>query len=259
MILDLHDLCFSYEKTRVLNNITVSFNRGKIYGIIGPNGSGKTTLLRCINRILEPEGKVSYGETDLAYLQRKKLAAMIGFVPQKESIDFPFTVLDILKMGRYHSMKPFSEMTGEDFRMIDYVSDLLDLETFLDRNINEISGGEFQKVIIARALIQEPVIILMDEPTLHLDPGHQLELLDIVKKVTRDKDMISIMVSHDLYMAGRFFDELIIMNHGTVHSVGKPIDVLTKKTIREIYNVDVDIIHEQNDDSIIIVPKKLCS
>jgi len=241
MDLSINNLSFSYGSSQVLRGITHTFEAGLITGIIGPNGSGKTTLLRSINGIVLADGEIALGKRDLKKMKRKEIARHMAFVAQKEDISFPFSVYEILLMGRYPYLSPRKKITEKDYEIVDGIIALMGIDTIRDRAINAISGGEFQKAMIARALVQEPGVILLDEPTLHLDLNHQFEILNFIQKICREKNLIVVMVSHDLYLAGKYLDRCIILNRGLIHDAGKTREVLTPSSIKEIYNVDADV------------------
>lgn len=256
MILEIRDISFAYNSERVLNNISFKVAPGKILGIVGPNGAGKTTLLRCINNVLKPaQGVVYLDGTKLAQLRRKEIARLIGFVPQRESVAFPFTVYEIIFMGRYPHLQGFGMAQEEDYRVVDDTIRLLNIEHLKHRRIDELSGGEFQKVVLARALVQEPKVLLLDEPTLHLDIRHQLELLEQITEIIAHKQIITVMVTHDLFLVGRYCEDVLVMKGGRIYSFGRTRDILTPDVIRNVYNIEVDIFTDTSSDKLIIIPK----
>jgi len=185
MKLKIKNISFSYDSVDALKNISFEAEEGEILGIIGPNGSGKTTLLKCINRVLKPkEGVVMLDDMDLSVLNQREIAQKIGVVPQQSFSQFPFTVFDIVLMGRYPYITRFGGEKKEDFDMVEECLNLCGISHLAERLIIEISGGEYQRVIIARALAQNPKVLLLDEPTLHLDINHQIELLELLKHAT---------------------------------------------------------------------------
>ena len=209
VLLKIKNISFSYESVKALENVDFEAKDGEVLGIIGPNGSGKTTLLRCINRVLKPKvGAVLIDEKDISRLERREIARKIGVVPQHSTI-FPFTVFDVVLMGRFPYMKKFG---GENLNGFEAVKNAMKLTGTLhlaERLIDELSGGEMQRVMIARALAQEPDVLLLDEPTLHLDINYQLEVLELVRKITEEKKLITLLVSHDLNLAARYCDCLL--------------------------------------------------
>jgi len=194
--LKIQGLNFRYNDRLVLEDINLEVEEGEILTLLGPNGSGKTTLLRCIVRILNPErGCIFINEKQISKMKREQLAKRIGYVPQSESSSFPVTVFDTVLMGRkpYLSWNP----TFKDFRIVSEVLHLLGLEEFTLRDLNELSGGEKQKVLIARTIAQGPEIMLLDEPTSSLDLKHQLEVLEVVRSLAKEKG-ISVMEKYSV-------------------------------------------------------------
>ncbi|HDN97726.1 MAG TPA: ABC transporter ATP-binding protein, partial [bacterium] len=238
MKLKIKNISFSYDSVDALKNISFEAEEGEILGIIGPNGSGKTTLLKCINRVLKPkEGVVMLDDMDLSVLNQREIAQKIGVVPQQSFSQFPFTVFDIVLMGRYPYITRFGGEKKEDFDMVEECLNLCGISHLAERLIIEISGGEYQRVIIARALAQNPKVLLLDEPTLHLDINHQIELLELLKSLAKKKNLIIIMVSHDLNLASRFSDKILILKEGKIYRAGLPEEVLTPQIIKEVYGI----------------------
>lgn len=241
MLLEVKDVSFSYESVRALRDVCFKAKDGEVLGIIGPNGSGKTTLLRCINRVLEPRvGAVLINGEDMSKWDRRRVARKIGVVPQHSTI-FPFTVLDVVLMGRFPHVRTLEREKAEDLEAVRNAMRLTGTLHLAERLIDELSGGEMQRVIIARALAQEPQVLLLDEPTLHLDISHQLEVLELIRRITRERGLITILVSHDLNLASRYCDRLILLNSGKIHSMGSAGEVLTPENIGQVYRVNVQV------------------
>ena len=255
MRLKVRNLSFSYDSVEVLGDISFELKQGETLGVVGPNGSGKTTLLRCINKLLKPKaGVVFLDDMNLALIRQKEIAKKIGVVPQNSINRFPFTVFDTVLMGRFPHIKRFDKEKERDFNVIDRCLRLCGIEPLASRLITEISGGEHQKVIIARALAQEPQVLLLDEPTLHLDINHQIELLQLVKILAKEEDLIVVMVSHDLNLAARYSDRILILKEGEIYRAGLPEEVLTYQCIKEVYGIETEIIRSSLTNSINIVP-----
>jgi len=223
---------------------------GEVLGIVGPNGSGKTTLLRCINMVLKPKaGTVLIDGQDILELDRKEIAKSIGVVPQNSNVRFPFTVLDVVLMGRTPHMERLDRESLKDIEVAKKAMEMTNTEHLADRLIDEVSGGEKQRVIIARALAQEPKILLLDEPTLHLDINHQLELLELIRELSKRNSLVVILVSHDLNLAARYCDRMILLSSGKIHSAGRPSEVLTPENIKEVYQVVVEVSKDPETDA----------
>ena len=200
--MEVKDLRYTYNGYLVLDGVDLEVREGEILGILGPNGCGKTTLLRNLNKNLEPQGGcVLLDETDLERMTKKEIARNIAVVPQTNDISFSFTAREIISMGRMPFKRLMDPDTREDQEIIDRAIASTGLEKLQDRRINTMSGGERQRVMIARALVQTPRVLLMDEPTLHLDINTQFEALDLVSKLAREQNLTVVIVSHDLPMA----------------------------------------------------------
>ncbi len=252
-MLKVKDLSVGYGKRQILNNINLNINKGEVFGIIGPNGSGKTTLVKTITKVLrQTTGEVFINDKNIMDMKSTEIAKHIGVVSQVISINFEFTVEDIVLMGRTPYMKG-----GESAEDLDIVKEAMKKTNtyFLrERYVTQLSGGELQRVIIARALAQQPDILLLDEPTSHLDITNQIEILNLVKKESK-KGMLVIAVVHDLNLAAYYCDKLALIRDGTLRSFGTPAEVLTPKNIQDVYNLSVEIITNKITNSLYVIPK----
>ncbi len=236
----IRDVEFSYASVPILKNICMEVAESEILGIIGPNGAGKSTLLRCIDRILSPQkGTIFLNERDISKMSRLEIAKRMGYIPQSTTQVFPATVFETVLMGRRPHIS--WRCNERDVEKVLEVLHLLDLEGLAMRDINELSGGQQQKVFIARALVQEPDVLLLDEPTSNLDIKHQLEVMDIIKEIARKRGISAIMAIHDLNLAARYADRLIMMKNGMIYAAGEHFSVLTPENIREVYGVEVEV------------------
>lgn len=243
VLLTIENLNFTYKHHIILNNIRLHFEKGRGYSIVGPNGCGKTTLLKNINKRIEPEQKsIQLFGKDISNYPIKQIAQKIGAVPQNIMIDYNFSAQEIVTMGRNPYLKRFQSINMIDKQIVKQA--MMDTETweFRNRAIHELSGGELQRVIIARTLAQDTDIILMDEPISNLDLHHQIQILELTKKLIQHKNKTVIMVLHDLNLAARYSDEIILMNRGEVTALGSPHQVITKKNIEKIYKIKVEIL-----------------
>ena len=237
--LEVRELGYDYDGRPILDSVTWDLRKGEILGVLGPNGCGKTTMLRNLNRNLSPKrGCVVLDGTDLEDMAKRDIARHIAAVPQSNEIRFAFTVREMVAMGRMPFQEAFRGNSSEDERIIDEAMELTGITHMSDRLINTMSGGERQRVIIARALAQQPEILLMDEPTLHLDINMQFEVLDLVSKLSKDRGLTVVIVSHDLPMVARYCDRIILIHDRTVWAEGKPEDVLTPENMRTVFNID---------------------
>ena len=251
MKLKIAGLQFSYNSHPVLEDVDFKVEKGEMLTIIGPNASGKTTLLKCINNILRPKkGTIYLDDRSLGGLTMKEIARKIGHVPQSGAESFPTTVFDTVLMGRkpHGGWKP----SDKDLDIVSKTMEKLGLEDIAMRNIGEISGGQRQKVLIARAVAQNPDILLLDEPTSSLDLKHQLEVLDVVKKQTENGISV-VMTMHDLNLAARYSSKILMLMDGKIFAAGG-MGVLNTRNIESVFGVKVDII--KNSGRPMIIPKE---
>ena len=242
MELKILDLSFSYNSTKTLDSIALKIKGRDILCIIGPNGSGKTTLLKCMNKKLKPTtGAVLVNDINILRMNRKEVAKNIGAVPQVSTVSFPFTVYDLVMMGRYSHMRRFSAENENDRAVVSQCLARTGIVHMADRLITEISGGEYQKVVIARALAQQPKILLLDEVTSHLDINHQIEILELVKTLSETENLAIVMVLHDLSLAARYSTKTIMLQKGRVFACGRPEDVISIENIRDVYGIEVEM------------------
>lgn len=226
-----------YGKSRVLQQVTLDFQGGGFAGVIGPNGSGKTTLLRLISGVLQPwEGSVSLFGSSLSSLSRREVARAVGVVPQESFFAFDFTAFETVLMGRSPYLRRFEFETDEDRRVALEAMELTDTIHLKDRSINGLSGGERQRVVIARVLAQKPRILILDEPTSHLDINHQLEVCQILERLN-SQGLTVVVISHDLNLAGQYCQRLILMDRGKVVASGSPGEILIPSLIEKVYGV----------------------
>lgn len=238
MILHIKDVDFSYATQQILRRISFDIPEHAIVSILGPNGAGKTTLLKCINHILKPRGGIiAITDIDMQSLSRLAIARKVGYVPQRCETG-RITVFDTILLGRYPHCT--WKITDKDLRMAQSIIDHLHLRHLSLRSIDELSGGELQKVAIARALVQEPEILLLDEPTSNLDLKNQLETLTFIRHIVLEHHIAVIMTLHDISMALRFSDSVILLKNGEVFSHTKTGDV-TASMIEEVYSLPVTI------------------
>ena len=224
--------------------------------LVGPNGSGKTTMIKCIDRILKPKGSILLnGGRDLQSLSRQEVAKYIGYVPQSTTSVLTSTVFDTILMGR----KPHMgwRVQDDDIDKVVDIMKLLHVEEFALKDFSELSGGQKQRVLIARALCQEPEVLLLDEPTSNLDVKHQLEALDTVTSIVKKTGISALMAIHDLNLAARYSDNLVMLKRGKVHDIGDPLSLLTKENIRSIFSVEAVVMTDL--DRPYVVPIKSLS
>ncbi len=231
-----------YDSIPALNNVEFSVHSHEFIGILGPNGSGKTSLLRTISRVLRPiVGTVLVDENDIYSMTPTNVARKIAVVPQDGSVHFNFTALEIVMMGRNPHLSPFQLESRRDLQVAKRAMTQARCLHLANRRINELSGGERRRVLIARALAQEPSLLLLDEPTLNLDINNQIELMRTVCSLCRERGIAVLSVFHDFNLAARYSDHIILLNEGRVFSVGTPEEVLTKENLKEVFKVNAEI------------------
>ncbi|MCD6236105.1 MAG: ABC transporter ATP-binding protein [Thaumarchaeota archaeon] len=246
---------FYYDSIKALDGITFSANRGEFIGLIGPNGSGKTTLLKVIDKALKPvRGSVYLNFRDISKMGWRELAREIAVVPQNTQIDFDFKVFDVVMMGRHPHLGRFSIESEGDEKKVRYWMKLTNVLHLADRSIKEISGGERQRVLIARALAQEPEVLLLDEPTANLDVNYQLEIMSLLRRLVMENELTIICAIHDLNLAARYSDKLLVMKNGRIVRIGEPWKILTRKLLREVFNIEAKIYRDEESGKPIIIP-----
>jgi len=233
--IDARRLSCGYRGEPVLKDLSFAVNRGDFFILIGPNGSGKTTLMKSLAGILGATGDLKVLGRPVADYSRKALARHIAFVPQQLPVDFPFSVREVVLMGRAPHQGILGLETLADLAAADRVMAITDIAQLADRRLNCLSGGELQRVFIAKALCQEPEIILLDEPTAFLDLAHQIQVMDLLENLKEEKGITIIMVCHDLNLAAMYGDRLLLMRAGEILSMGTPNEVLTFPTLEAAY------------------------
>ena len=246
MSLQIKNLSFGYKKNQmILNNINLEIKQGEILGILGPNGTGKTTFIKCINNIHKPnEGRILYDGNNIMNLSQLNIAKIIAYVPQYTNNFFPMNVIDTVMMGRMPYVK--KNYSDEDKEIVFSIIKKMNLEKFAFRNIKEMSGGERQRVFIARAMAQQPNIIILDEPTSSLDLYNQLFILHTITQLAKENNITIIMTIHDLNLASMFCDNILMLKDAHIFAHGKPESILTAENIYEMYKVRTEITTPEN-------------
>ena len=236
MRIDVQDISFSYGPHTVLNHISCRINSGEILCIVGPNGSGKSTLAKCMDGLLTPRSGTillqGTKHTDLSPVER---ARIVGYVPQSPSPGFSTTVFETVMMGR----RPHGawRTSREDIHKVARVIRQMDLEQEALRDINQLSGGQRQRVFIARALAQEPRALILDEPTSALDMAHQLDTMKTLRALTQAQGLSVTIILHDLNLAARYGDRILMLDKGNIHAMGKPETVFTPDNLARVYGI----------------------
>ncbi len=244
-----------YGSVKILENVSFTVKEGDFVGIVGPNGSGKTTLLKSISRTLKPyTGTILLDKTDVYSIKSVDLAKQMAIVPQESNIGFSFTALDIVLMGRNPHMKRFQMESESDLNIVRKAMNRTNTWHLADRPINELSGGEKQRVVIARALAQEPKVLLLDEPLTHLDMINQLEIMDLVKELCVKERLIVLAVIHDLNLAARYCSSLLLLKGAKIFAAGPVENVLTSENIKAVFRVDAIVKKSLVTNSLFVIP-----
>ncbi len=244
MKIKIDGLGVNYGAHRALDGVSFEGSPGEVISVIGPNGSGKSTLIKCIAQVHKPtNGKIFLNDADAARMDPGEIARLIGYVPQNFHYLFFSTVMETVLLGRKPHIK--WKVSQHDLDVVQQALDSMNIISFAGKFMDQLSGGEKQKVYIARALAQEPELFLFDEPTSNLDLKHQIEVLEITRRLTKSRGASMIVALHDLNLAYTYSDTVLVLNHGKVHAFGKPEDVLTRETIRDVYDVDAMIVESE--------------
>lgn len=258
MELKASSLQIGYGDHVVVEDMDVEIQRDKITTIIGPNGSGKSTVLKAITRLIRyQKGSVMLGGKDILEMKPKELAKSIGVLPQIHTAPSDFRVKELVGYGRMPHQKMLAGKSAEDEQIIQWAMEVTGTWQFRDKSIYEISGGESQRVWIATVLAQKPEILFLDEPTTYLDISHQLETMQLVRKLNRETGIGVVMVLHDLPQALEVSDHIIVIKNGKKYSEGTPEAVITAQMMQDVYNVDCEIVHLPGRSKPLIAFKQL--
>jgi iron complex transport system ATP-binding protein len=255
-MLNIKNLCFSHNHggPDILKGISIAIDEGRMTTLLGPNGSGKTTLFKCIAGLWKPrQGSILLGDRDVMKLSYGQRAGIIAVVPQDHEPPFPYTVADVVLMGRASHVSLFSTPEKEDVAKAEEAMETTDIIHLRKRHYTKISGGERQLVLIARALAQETPVLILDEPTSHLDFRNQIVILSKVREIVRQKGLTVLMTLHDPNMAMQFSDTVAMISGGEIMAGGAPYDVLTRENLLAMYGIDCTVI--RNNGTAMICPK----
>ncbi len=252
---ELENVSAGYDRNLVVENLSLAVAEGEIAALLGPNGAGKSTLLRVLTGLLKPAaGAARLFGADVAGLKAAERARLVAVVPQELTTPMAYTVAELVLMGRTALLNPWRQPSSADARIVERTLVYTDVSDLRDRSLDALSGGEKQRAVIAMALAQEPRIILMDEPTTHLDLNHALEIMQIVERLNREQGVTVIMTSHDLNLAAEFCQRLILLDHGRVAADGPPAAVLREDILREVYHCDLRIRPDPQTGGLFVAP-----
>jgi iron complex transport system ATP-binding protein len=245
---------FGYNGKNTLNDISIEASKGEFIGLIGPNGSGKTTLLRCINGVLKPKmGTIFVDGKNIDKMKIKEVAKVCANVPTDAAEDLALTVHEFVFLGRYPYVGGMWWESKEDEQIVENALKTFKLEPLANRKLSELSSGEQARVLLAKAVVQRPQVMLVDEPSAHLDLRYKLEVMEELRALSRSGITV-ITASHDLNLMSKFCDRVLMISNGKIVSFGLPADVMTEENIRDVYGVEVRIFRE--DDEIYAIPKR---
>ncbi|AVP64764.1 ABC transporter ATP-binding protein [Clostridium botulinum] len=237
------NLAIAYEDKLIVDGLNMNIPKGKITTIIGPNGCGKSTVLKTIGRILKPKkGLVYLNGDDIRNLSTKEVAQKMAILPQAPQAQGGLTVGELVSYGRFPHKKGFGKLSPEDKKVIQWALDITKLTELEVTMVDNLSGGQRQRVWIAMALAQQTDLILLDEPTTYLDMAYQLEVLELLYNLNREQSCTIVMVLHDLNLAARFADYMIAIRSGSIISHGTPEEIMTKKVLKDTFNIDAEIV-----------------
>ncbi|MFI0981137.1 ABC transporter ATP-binding protein [Streptomyces sp. NPDC021093] len=248
-------LTLGYEDRTVVRELDLAVPDGRVTVIVGPNACGKSTTLRALGRLLKPQGgAVLLDGAELARIPTKKIAQSIGLLPQTPVAPEAITVADLVSRGRQPHQAWWKQWSGEDERAVTDAMERTDVAALADRSVDELSGGQRQRVWIAMALAQETDLLLLDEPTTYLDISHQVEVLDLVRQLNRERGRTVVVVLHDLNQAARYADHLVAMKAGEIVAEGAPADVVTEDLVREVFGLEAVVVPDPVTGSPLVVP-----
>ena len=249
-VIDARNISFSYAAKPAMGDVSFTIDEAQIVAVIGPNGSGKTTLLKIINGTLFPDdGQMLIDGKETGRWQRKEIAQKVAIVPQETAMIFPFYAEEIVLMGRFPHLGRYGFEDKKDYKIVHEAMEKTDTLAFADRRFSELSAGERQRVLIARALAQEPKVLLLDESAVFLDLKHQSQFLALLRQLNTMQKLTVIFVTHDINLAAQNADRIILLDFGEIYAIGKPAEVITAANIKEVYDVDAGIDSNSYDGS----------
>ena len=252
--LGLHEMSVTLGGTRVVHNVSATIERGEWVALVGPNGAGKTTILRAIARLVPFEGSIVLEGRDVASSARREIARSIALVPQRPQTPPELTVAEYVLLGRTPHIPYLATEARADRLAAERAITRLAIRAFVERQLGSLSGGELQRVVLARTLAQESPILLLDEPTSALDLGGQQRALELIDSLRRDEGLTVISTMHDLSLAGQYADRLVLLDHGQVVADGSARDVLSEASVAKYYDANVRVIHENG--SVFVLPQR---
>jgi iron complex transport system ATP-binding protein len=251
VVVEAKSVSFNYGSESVIKNVTLNAFPGEVLVVIGPNGAGKTTLIKLLANIIKPSsGKIEFDGVDLRLMSKDEVTRIVSYSPQDNVIPSILTVYEVVLLGRIPHLS--WRIGKNDLKITEGVLKELGLEAYAKKYAGQLSGGERQMILIAQALVREPRLLLLDEPVSNLDIRNQLEILDLIKRITKQRKITTITILHDLNLAVRYADKVAILNDGSIFAYGNPEEVLTPETLSCVYGVEAEVV--RNNNSIQIIP-----
>lgn len=258
VILQTKDLCVGYRDHRVIQNINLSVERGKVYSIIGPNGCGKTTLMRAISRNIRPaSGSVLLDGQNIFKMNTRLVARRIAVLSQNNATMSDVSVRALVQYGRFAHKEWWRGNSSEDVSIVDWALEKTGMTGYSNRKINTLSGGERQRAWIAMSIAQKPEILLLDEPTTYLDISHQLEIMELVARLNREEGITILMVLHDINHAARYSDELVVIHDHRIYQQGDPWSILRGDVLKKVFRVEAELSEDSENGTPIFYAKRV--
>ncbi|MBE6518134.1 MAG: ABC transporter ATP-binding protein [Thermoplasmata archaeon] len=252
-MLDVKDLAFSYTDEETLKCIEMLIKPGEFVALMGPNGSGKTTLMRCINKVMKiNNGSVNIDGDDILSMTMEDIAKICTTVPADTPLDFALTVRDFVSLGRTPFINSLWWESDEDEAIVDKAMWDLGITKYSERRLHELSSGERARVLLAKGVVQTPKLMLVDEPSAHLDIKYKVQVMEILKDLTRRTGLTVLIASHDINLLTRFCDRIMLLSKGKILDCGLAKDVVTKESIREVFGIEVELV--ECNDTLYILP-----
>jgi ABC-type cobalamin/Fe3+-siderophores transport system ATPase subunit len=253
-MIEIRDLDVKYGSQQVLQSVSLEVKSGETLALLGPNGSGKSTLIRALSGVVRASGNMRIAGRELGTLSAAERARLVAVVPQSSSLPPAFTVWETVLLGRTPHLNFLGQVSALDEKLAGEALEKVDALALKDRRVGELSGGEQQRVLLARALAQATPVLLLDEPTTHLDLQHQIGLLELVRALARDEELTVLIALHDLNLAARYADRVALIVAGAIRAVGAPKEVLRPELISEIYRWPVQVLEHPFLDVPLILP-----
>lgn len=253
--MEAHQISFSFNGTPILDQVSMRIESGTMVGVIGPNGAGKSTLVRLLSRVLLPlDGEVRLNGLEINRWRPGELARLLAVVPQDPELPPAFTAWEMVLMGRAPYLDWMGNESPRDRQIVHQAMAAARIEHLATRYVGQLSGGERQRVVVARALAQEPRVLLLDEPTSHLDINHQVDTLCLIKRLVTEEGLAALAVFHDLNLAAQYCDHLVLLHNGRVVAQGPPTVVLTPELLQNVYETEVMVISHPANGLPLVLP-----